>query len=332
MAVTLKDVAERAGVSRSAVSRTYTEGASVSTKTRDKVIKAAADLGYSPNALASSLTTGRTKMIGLVSNNFHNPVFLEVFDLFTAGLQDRGLRPLLVNLTDETDPEASVRMLRQYSVDGVIVASSTLPPAFAKAFRDAGMPVVHSFGRHTEDPSVDVLGIDNIAAGRLAAQTLIERGYTKLGFLGGPLSATSTQDREQGFLREITKHWNVKVTTSFASAYSFEAGREEMLRLLQGQVAEAYFCGDDVLSIGVLSALETAGLKVPQDVGILGLNDMKMAAWANIDLTTIHNPFAQIIEASIDRVTALIDDNELPPKMQLFEGSIVERGTLRAKP
>ena len=332
MAVTLKDVAERAGVSRSAVSRTYTEGASVSTKTRDKVIKAAADLGYSPNALASSLTTGRTKMIGLVSNNFHNPVFLEVFDLFTAGLQDRGLRPLLVNLTDETDPEASVRMLRQYSVDGVIVASSTLPPAFAKAFRDAGMPVVHSFGRHTENPSVDVLGIDNIAAGQLAAKTLIERGYTKLGFLGGPLSATSTQDREQGFLREITKHWNVKVTTSFASAYSFEAGREEMLRLLQGQVAQAYFCGDDVLSIGALSALETAGLQVPQDVGILGLNDMKMAAWANIDLTTIHNPFAQIIEASIDRVTALIDDNELPPKMQLFEGSIVERGTLRAKP
>ena len=97
MAVTLKDVAERAGVSRSAVSRTYTEGASVSPKTRKKIEKAAADLGYSPNALASSLTTGRTKMIGLVSNNFHNPIFLEVFDLFTRGLQERGLRPLLVN-------------------------------------------------------------------------------------------------------------------------------------------------------------------------------------------------------------------------------------------
>ena len=127
MAVTLKDVAERAGVSRSAVSRTYTEGASVSPKTRKKIEKAAADLGYSPNALASSLTTGRTKMIGLVSNNFHNPIFLEVFDLFTRGLQERGLRPLLVDLTDETDAENSVRMLRQYSVDGVIVASSTLP-------------------------------------------------------------------------------------------------------------------------------------------------------------------------------------------------------------
>ena len=148
MAVTLKDVAERAGVSRSAVSRTYTEGASVSEKTRAKVEKAANALGYSPNALASSLTTGRTKLIGLVSNNFHNPIFLEVFDLFTKGLQARGLRPLLVNLTDEVNPENSIRMLRAYSVDGVIVASSTLPATFAEGFKDAGVPVVHSFGRN----------------------------------------------------------------------------------------------------------------------------------------------------------------------------------------
>ena len=109
MAVTLKEVAERAGVSRSAVSRTFTDDASVSDKMRRKVEKAARELGYSPNALASSLTTGRTKLIRLVSNNFHNPIFLEVFDLFTRGLQDRGLRPLLVNLSDETDPEQSVR-------------------------------------------------------------------------------------------------------------------------------------------------------------------------------------------------------------------------------
>ena len=120
MAVTLKQVAKRAGVSASAVSRTFTQGASVSEKTRKKVESAAAAMGYSPNFLARSLTTRRTKMIGLVSNNFHNPIFLEVFDLFTRGLQECDLRPLLVNLTDQTDPEASVKMLRQYSVDGVI--------------------------------------------------------------------------------------------------------------------------------------------------------------------------------------------------------------------
>ena len=192
MVVTLKDVAELAGVSRSAVSRTFTEGASVSKKTREKIEKAASDLGYSPNALASSLTTGRTKLIGLVSNNFHNPIFLEVFDLFTRGLQDRGLRPLLVNLTDEVDPENSNRMLRAYSVDGVIVASSTLPVSFAENFQNVGVPIVHSFGRQVPNPKVNVLGIDNIDAGRLAAKTLIARGYKRIAFLGGPMDATST--------------------------------------------------------------------------------------------------------------------------------------------
>ena len=232
MAVTLKDVAIRAGVSRSAVSRTFTEGASVSDKTRAKVQRAADALGYSPNALASSLTTGRTKLIGLVSNNFHNPIFLEVFDRFTKGLQDKGLRPLLVNLTDEVSPENSIRMLRAYSVDGVIVASSTLPVSFAEGFGAAGMPVVHSFGRHSANPQVDVLGIDNIAAGRLAAQTLLDRGYTRIGFLGGPEYATSTQDRLTGFAEELVQHAEVQLSVSYASDYSFDAGRTEMARLL----------------------------------------------------------------------------------------------------
>ena len=333
MAVTLKDVAEKAGVSRSAVSRTFTEGASVSPKTRKKIEKAAADLGYSPNALASSLTTGRTKMIGLVSNNFHNPIFLEVFDLFTRGLQERGLRPLLVNLSDEINAENSARMLRQYSVDGVIVASSTLPASFADTFHKAGVPVVHSFGRHTDAPSVNVIGINNISAGQLVAQTLAARGYKRVGFLGGPRSATSTQDRETGFVTELANHADMTVTTSAASAYSFDAGRAEMQRLLAlGDPAEAYFCGDDVLSIGALSAIADAGLKVPDDIGIIGVNDMEMANWANINLTTIHNPIKDIIAKSIDLVAAMIADNSQPPQTHLFDCSVIERGTLRPLP
>ena len=331
MAVTLKDVAKRAGVSRSAVSRTYTEGASVSEKTRAKVEKAANALGYSPNALASSLTTGRTKLIGLVSNNFHNPIFLEVFDRFTKGLQARGLRPLLVNLTDEVSPENSIRMLRAYSVDGVIVASSTLPASFAEGFRDAGVPVVHSFGRQSPSPKVNVLGIDNIEAGRLAAQTLLDRGYARVAFLGGPKAATSTQDRFAGFA-EVTKAAGVEMTVSYASNYSFDAGRAEMQRLLQSTTAEAYFCGDDVLSIGALSAIQSAGLCVPQDIGIIGLNDMEMAAWANINLTTIRNPIAQIIASSIELIEASLKDDTRYPEARLFACEVVERGTLRPLP
>ncbi len=332
MAVTLKDVAEKAGVSRSAVSRTYTEGASVSEKTRAKVREAADALGYSPNALASSLTTGRTKLIGLVSNNFHNPIFLEVFDRFTKGLQDRGLRPLLVNLTDEVDPANSIRMLRAYSVDGVIVASSTLPVSFAEGFREAGVPIVHSFGRHSANPQVHVLGIDNIAAGRIAATTLLARGYRRIAFLGGPESATSTQDRLKGFAEVLQDRADVDLSISFATQYAFDAGRDEMTRLLQARPAEAYFCGDDVLSIGALSAMQTAGLRVPDDIGILGLNDMEMAGWQNINLTTIHNPIGPIINASVELIADALKVDETQPEARLFDCHIVERGTLRPVP
>lgn len=329
MVATLKDVALLAGVSTSAVSRSFTKGASVSPAMRARVDAAAAALGYRPNFLAASLTTGRTKLIGLVSNNFHNPVFLEVFDLFTRALQDRGLRPLLVNLSDETDPEASVRMLQQYSVDGVVVASSTLPAGFAEAFRHAGVPVVHSFGRKTDAPLVHVVGVDNVACGRMAARELIARGYTRIGFLGGPQTATSTQDRLAGFLGAITRHKDVSLSISYANAYSFEAGRTEMQRLLLDAPAEAYFCGDDVLSIGALSALADAGLSSPNDVGIIGFNDMEMAGWANIGLTTIHQPVAKIIEASVDLVVALVDAPQTAPAVRLFPCHVVARKTLR---
>lgn len=329
MQVTLKEVAKRAGVSRSAVSRTFTEGASVSLKTRKKVEKAAQDLGYRPNALASSLTTGRTKLIGLVANNFHNPLFLEVFDLFTRSLQEQGLRPLLVNLTDETDPAHSLQLLRQYSVDGVIVASSTLSPQFSMAFQQARIPVVHSFGKFAREPAVHVVGIDNAACGRMAAETLLARGYRRLAFLGGPAQATSTVDRRRGFVEAVTAAPDAFVSESYANAYSFDAGRAAMLDLLQGSPAEAYFCGDDVVAVGALSALRENGLRVPEDVGIIGLNDMEMARWQNINLTTIRQPIHQIISTSIDRVVTLIDAPETPPEAQLFTCRIIERGTLR---
>lgn len=328
MSVTLKDVALKAGVSRSAVSRTFTHGASVSHSMRERVEKAALELGYTPNALASSLTTGRTRLIGLVSNNFHNPIFLEVFDLFTRGLQERGLRPLLVNLSDETDPASSVRMLRQYSVDGVVVASSTLPMAFSQAFKQAGMPVVHSFGRLSSSPQVHVVGIDNVECGKLAARELIARGHTRVAFMGGPEQATSTIDRLDGFSAELSSYPHIEMTFSFANAYSFEAGRTQMQQLLKAGAAQAYFCGDDVLSIGAISAISDAGLHVPKDIGIIGLNDMQMAGWQIINLTTIRQPVERIISASIDLVVAMLDDPQRQAEAIVFPCELVERGTL----
>lgn len=333
MVVTLREVALRAGVSRSAVSRTFTPGASVSPKTRAKVEQAANELGYRPSVLASALSTGRTKLIGLVSTNFRNPIFLEVFDHFTKALQGRALRPLLVNLSGEMTLESAVAMLRQYSVDGVILASSTLPPSFPLAFKAAGLPVVHCFGRWSAEPEVNLVGIDNRACGRMAAETLLSRGYRRIGFLGGPATATSTEDRLTGFQEGLVGQGKVRLTTSFAGSYSFDAGFQEMSRLIaEGDLAEAYFCGDDVLAIGAMSALRLAGKRVPEDIGLLGLNDMEMAGWPGTHLTTIHQPIDEIVAASVERIVSLLEQPDQPPEARVFDCHVVERGTLPKRP
>ncbi|MEZ5824368.1 MAG: LacI family DNA-binding transcriptional regulator [Geminicoccaceae bacterium] len=329
MRVTLKEVAQKAGVSRSAVSRSFTEGASVSEETRRKVMRAAKSLGYHPNVLASSLTTRRTKLIGLVADNFVNPVFLTVFDLFTKRIQKRGFRPLLVNLAGQTDPADSVLLLQQYSVDGVIVASSTLPASFAAAFREAGLPVVHSFGRYSGESQTHVVGVDNRYCGQLAAQALLDFGYERVEFLGGPESSTSTQDRLAGFSGALAAR-GIDVPVSFARGYTYAAGYEAMAeRLSRGNPADAYFCGDDVIAVGAMDALAAHGFRVPEDVGLIGFNDMEMSSWNCVNLTTIRQPVAQIISASVDLVIDLIQQPDLPLETRLMPCEIVKRSTLR---
>jgi len=326
---TLKDVAELAGVSTSAVSRTFTDGASVSAKMREKVELAARKLGYAPSLIARSLATQRTKLIGLVANNFQNPVFLDVFDLYTRALQQRGYRPLLVNLTDLADSEKSARLLRQYNVDGVIVATSTLPQILPMTFRDTGLKVVHAFGRATRKPSVHVVGIDNLAAGRLAAKSLISRGYRKLAFLGGPESATSTQDRASSFAAELKKSGLPAPQIGYARAYSYDAGRDAIGALLHDRDIEAIFCGDDLICMGAMDGARAAGLRVPRDLGFLGFNDMAMANWGAFNLTTVKQPIDDIIRKSVELMLDLVEGEIIKPSSTVLPCSIIERGTLR---
>jgi len=332
LAVTLKEVAELAGVSRSAVSRTFTDGASVSARTREKVEKAAKTLGYKPSLIARSLATNRTKLIGLVANNFQNPAFLDVFDLFTSELQKRELRPLLVNLSAETSPKKVVELLRQYSVDGVIVATSTLPTSFAIAFQMAGIPVIHTFGKFQANANVHVVGIDNDFCGAMAARTFSERGYSTVALLGGPETATSTQDRAAGFQRTAAELGLKVAKVCFAENYTYQAGRDAMRNVLADPAVEAVFCGDDLICMGAMDAARDAGKSIPEDIGFLGFNDIGMAGWDAYALTTIRQPIRDIIMSSVELVVGMVENPDRSPEIRLFPCSVIERGSLRPLP
>ncbi len=327
--VTAQQVADKAGVSMSAVSRAFTPGASVSTATLKKVMTAAQKLGYQPNVLARSLMTGRTKLIGLVSNNFDNPAFMEIFDLFTRTLQDHGLRPLLANLSGSSDPENAVTMLRQYNVDAVIVASSTVSQAFIDGCLAVDIPLVHAFGKPSGNSAIHVVGADNVQGGKLAAETLLRLGYRKFAFLGGPRTASSTIDRLNGFKAGLKARAMTTVAEVFANSYSHEQGQQMMLPLLANASIDAVFCGDDILAMGALDASKQVGKSVPGDIGILGFNDIAMASWAAYDLSTIRQPIAEIIVTAVEQAIRLVANHQLEPQPQHFACEVVLRGSLR---
>jgi DNA-binding LacI/PurR family transcriptional regulator len=330
--VTSREVAELAGVSVSAVSRVFTQGASASPATREKVLNATRALGYQPNLLARSLITKRTDLIGLVSNNFNNPAFMEIFDLFTQRLQHHGLKPLLVNLTNGVAPGNAMEMLLQYSVDGVIVASSELHRYFAKACLEARLPFVQAFGRPIGNLPINTIAADNIQGGLVAGDLLCARGYRRVAFLGGPRSATSTEDRLRGFRSRLLKDELRPVAEVFGSSFSYETGKVLMTELLSGARPDAIFCGDDVLAMGAIDACREAELAVPADIGILGFDDIALASWSAYHLTTVRQPIAEIIIAAVEMVLSVIDQPQRTPERRVFACEPIVRATLRATP
>jgi DNA-binding LacI/PurR family transcriptional regulator len=326
-------VAEAADVSISAVSRAFTVGASVAPKKRAHIRQIAEGLGYMPNAFASSLTTQRSFLIAIISTNFRNPYFMEIFHRFTLKLQERNLRPLIVNLSEDLKYEQAILMLRQYRVDGVIVASSTLDPEFYVELEKLDVPSVVAFGRTRGKAPFGTAMCDNEEGGAIAAEAMARHGYRKVGFLGGPQFATTTIDRRRGFL-ETARKLGLKIGEKFADRYSHEDGFATAEKMLEEwPLLEALFCGDDILAMGACDFVRSRlGRRIPEDIGILGFNDMSMARWPAYDLTTIRQPVESIVDNAIELVCGQIAAPEMETQMRVFRCELIERGTLRSLP
>lgn len=327
---TLEDVARRAKVSTSAVSRTFTQGASVSKKTRQRVIKAANELGFRPNMLARSLMTRRSELIALVSNAFRNPYVMDIIDTFTIELQNRRLRPLIFNLGTKFDSFEVISLMSQYQVDGVVIASSTLPYDFAKSVADFGMPTVIAFGGGMAHNAVSAAFVDNVEGGRIAARALVHGRYNKIGFLGGPSHATTTQDRLAGFQSQLASDGVLPVHVAFAAEYSHPAGMETASSMFRAHPElEALFCADDLLAAGAFDAIRYRLKRAIPDVGIIGFNDIQMAGWPNYNLTTIRSHVQQVIAYAIDMLQVQIEHGPRPIEKRIVSCELVVRGTLR---
>lgn len=298
--VTLQDVALLAGVSRSAVSRTFTPGASVGQATRLRVLEASSKLGYRPNVIARTLATRRSRMIAIVVSYLQNQFYPLFVERSSQLLQQHGYHVLLFvsNGHETAKPEVDelVLELMQYQVDGIILASVTLSSALAKDCRVAGVPVV-MFNRVAPVPGAHSVASDNVTGGKIAARTFVNCGLKRIAFIAGLEDSSTNRDREQGFSEELAK-LGMRVFARAVGHYSFEGAAQATRDLLKGtEKPDAIFVANDHMAFAVLDTLKLElGLRVPQDVAVIGFDNVPQSAWGGYRLTTI--------EQSLDLMTA----------------------------
>lgn len=198
------DVARLAGVSQSAVSRTYTEGASVSAPTREKVLAAARALGYRPNFLPQALISNRSRLVAVAVGGVTNPFYASVLEQFTAALQEAGQQVMLIQIDSDYALDAVLDRIAGYRVDALVSALAVLSPEAAVALSDLRIPVVCFNGRLRAE-WVSSVSMDNLHAGAMAADHLHDVGGSRFAFVGGPLDSPAAEDRRHGFEQRLRR-------------------------------------------------------------------------------------------------------------------------------
>ena len=330
---TAQEVARLAQVSQSAVSRAFTPGASVSEGTRERIMVAAKSLGYRPNALARSLITRRSRMIALVMSYLENQFYPLVIEKLSQKLQRKGYHVLMF-ISDGDETDCVLDEILQYQIDGVVMASAMLSPDLARQCADVGVPVVlfnrvpdlSAFGRHTTCSVTS----DNYRGGQLIAELLLARGHRRIAFLAGLEKSSTNLERERGF-NDALQAAGVSVYRRAIGHYSFERAKEATRELFsgRGRAPDAIFVANDHMAIAAIDVLRyELGLQVPQDVSVVGFDDVPQAGWGAYRLTTVVQSVEKMVEATIELLHEQMQENAQPRNV-VVPCQVVERNTVR---
>lgn len=317
--VTSTMVAERAGVSQSAVSRVFTPGASASAKTIDKVRRAADELGYRPNTLARAMVSGKSRIIGLVVAYLDNQFYPDALERLSNDLQARGYHVLIFmanTLTDNID--AVLEEILDYQVDGIVAASVALSSDLLGRCRSAGVPVV-LFNRTQDDPSLSSVTSNNYAGGLDVARFLLAGNHRRIGYIAGWEGASTQRDRELGF-RAGLQAAGRKLDYREAGEFRMDAARAAAERMFaDSECPDAVFVANDHMAFAVLDYLRhDCGLRVPGDVSVVGFDDVPSAAWPAYALTTVRQPAGRMVAQTVSTLLGQIEgDCDEPSQIQI---------------
>jgi DNA-binding LacI/PurR family transcriptional regulator len=328
--VTSFEVAKAAGVSRATVSRAFTPHASISRAMRERVMAAANELGYRPNALARSLITRTSNVVGLIMADWENPFYTALLRGFSERLQARNYELMLLTSPEQLGIDTAVRRLQQYQVAGIIFVSANPSFQVANECQRAGVRTV-ILNRDPGDLPIPGVVCDQVTIGTQLARGVLDAGYTRIALLRGNPEVSSGIQRTDAIKQALAADDRVKIVADRVNVMGYAAGRAAIQELMaQKNKPDVVICSSDLTAIGVLdSARIDLGLSVPDELGVFGFGDSPTARLASYDLSTVRLPIDQMIDAAVATVLAPAPTDTARAELNPFSAQLVLRSTLR---
>jgi LacI family repressor for deo operon, udp, cdd, tsx, nupC, and nupG len=328
--VKIVDVAKLANVSTATVSRVLTNSSAVRKETAEKVLAAIETLNYQPNILARQLRRMETKTILVVVPDITNTFFSKVLRGIESVANQNGYQVLLGDSLNDSKRESGyLNVLRQRKADGMILLTARLS---AKEIEEIALefPVVLAC-EYTPGLNVPTVSIDNVRSAKKAADYLIDLGYKRIGFISGPFDVVLGRDRLEGFRQAITERkLDVNGLLVQEGDFTFESGYANMMEFLAlKSPPEAIFAANDEMAIGAIKAIHSKGLKVPEDISVMGFDDIEFASIFEPSLTTIAQPSFEIGETAMKLLMKQLNKEDIEKKQYILEDKLIVRDTSR---
>jgi len=326
---TIKDVAQRAGVSVTTVSHVINKTRFVSDELKQKVLKAMEELSFKPNAVARSLRVKESNTIGLIIPDSTNPYFAEIGWGVEYSSRKHGYSVILCNSDDDLQKEESyINVLIEKQVDGIIIVAAGSSTAHLISLQERNIPTV-MFERDSPDVKIDSVQVDNKIGGQIATRHLIELGHTRIACITGPREVTPSYSRFDGYKEElerngieIRKEYIIK--GDFKPQGGYEAA-EELLNLAQPPTA--IFACNDLMAIGVSRAVIERGMKIPGDISLIGFDDIYLSKYTNPPLTTIKQPRLAMCEEAVNCLLSRMQDLQRSASSIVVNVELVKRAS-----
>lgn len=330
--VTLERIASLAKVSRSTVSRVINNDPNVSEKTRKRVKQVIEEINYQPNMAARRLAGGRTGVIGLlapmgVSTLFTDPFFPLVVQGVSSACSTLNYSVILWLAEPEYERRRVRQVINNHCIDGAVIASILIDDPLLKLLIEDNLPFV-LIGRYPGNGNVSYVDVDNRTAAFEAVEYLVKVGYRRIATITGPLNMIAGHDRFEGYLEALRHYGLIKDARLIQESDFTEQGGYNAMSQLLDEKPEAVFIASDMMAVGAMHAVTNAGLRIPEDIGILGFDDMPFAAKLEPPLSTVRQPIYQCGEAAAKMLIERIEDSQMHHHQLILPTELVIRETI----